>query len=115
MRDDYRRIIVRQILHGREAGPNSEPLKTSPASRWVFYLTLIPAVIVIVVLGAFFFSIVLALFAAAAAVVGARLWWLRRKFRQSARASAAEKDGMIEDAEILEVREDGKRHHRERY
>ncbi len=114
MHDDYRKIIIRRIIHEKQAGAANESSNTSPVNRWAFYLTLIPAVIVVIVLGAFFFSIVLALFVAVAAVIGARLWWLRRKFRRAARGSAEEKDGAIEDAEILEVREDSKRN-RERY
>ncbi|MXS85783.1 hypothetical protein ABO04_07655 [Nitrosomonas sp. HPC101] len=112
MRDDYRKIIIRRVIHQGQADPAGEPLNTSPASRWAFYLMLIPAVIVVVVLGAFFFSIVLALFAVTAAGVGARLWWLRRKFRQSMAASAEQDNGMIEDAEIIEIREDDKKNHR---
>jgi len=109
MRDDYRKIIIRRIIHQGQADPADESLNTSPTNRWVFYLTLIPVVIVVVVLGAFFFSIVLALFAVVVAGVGARLWWLRRKLRQSMAASDEQKYGMIEDAEIIEIKETDKK------
>ncbi|MBC6962829.1 MAG: hypothetical protein DWB48_08900 [Nitrosomonas sp.] len=109
MRDDYRKIIIRRIIHQGQTDSTGESLNTSPASRWMFYLTLIPVVIVVVVLGAFFFSIVLALFAAVATAVGARLWWLRRKLRQSMAASGEQDNGMIEDAEIVEIKEDDKK------
>lgn len=109
MHDDYRKIIIRRIIHQGQADPTGESLNTSPINRWAFYLTLIPVVIVVVVLGAFFFSIVLALFAAVAAVVSARLWWLRRKLRQSMAASAEQSNGIIEDAEIIEIKEDNKK------
>lgn len=114
MQDDYRKIIIKRIIHERQGYTQSgEPSNTSPVNRWAFYLTLIPVVIIVVVLGAFFFSIVLALFVAVAAVVGARLWWLRRKLNRSMRAND-EKNGMIEDAEIIEIRKEGKKTH-ERY
>jgi Flp pilus assembly protein TadB len=109
MRDDYRKIIIRRIIHQGQADPADKSLNTSPANRWLFYLTLIPAVIVVVVLGAFFFSIVLALFTAVAAAVGVRLWWLRRKLRQTMTAEAERNDEIIEDAEIIEIREDHKK------
>jgi len=108
MYDDFRKIIIRRIVYREQTDPGGESLKTSPANKWLFYLTLIPAVVVVVVLGAFFFSIVLALFVAVAGVIGARLWWLRRKFRKSMSAAAGQKNDMIEDAEILEIRENGK-------
>lgn len=114
MQDDYRKIIIRRILHEKQGyAQGGEPSGTSPANRWAFYLTLIPVVIVVVVLGAFFFSIVLALFVAVATVVGARLWWLRRKLNRS-KHSNGEKGEIIEDAEIIEINEDGKKT-RERY
>lgn len=114
MQDDYRKIIIRRIIHDRQSytqdGKSSD---TSPVNRWAFYLTLIPVVIVVVVLGAFFFSIVLALFVAVVTVVGARLWWLRRKLNRSMRSND-EKSEIIEDAEIIETKEDAKKT-RERY
>ncbi len=108
MYDDFRKIIIRRIGYSGQAGPEGEPLKTPRTNKWLFYLTLIPAVTVVVVLGAFFFSIVLALFVAVAGVIGARFWWLRRKFRKSMSAAAEQKNSMIEDAEILEIRENDK-------
>ncbi|MDL1867231.1 hypothetical protein FBR06_08345 [Betaproteobacteria bacterium PRO4] len=108
MYDDFRKIIIRRIVYGNQTNPADEPLNSSPANRWMFYLTLIPVVAVVVVLGAFFFSIVLALFAVVAAGVGARLWWLRRKFRKEMSAAAEQNNAMIEDAEIIEIREDDK-------
>ncbi|MDF0677787.1 MAG: hypothetical protein P0107_01365 [Nitrosomonas sp.] len=108
MYDDFRKIIIRRIVYRGQTGPEGDPLKTPPANKWLFYLTLIPAVVVVVVLGAFFFSIVLALFVAVAGVIGARFWWLRRKFRKSMSAAAGQKNSMIEDAEIIEIRENDK-------
>lgn len=108
MRDDYRKIIIRRIMHQSSADQSANP---SPANRWLFYLTLIPTVIVVVVLGAFFFSIVLALFTAVAAAVGARLWWVQRKLRQAMKTEAQrneENGAIIEDAEIIEIKEDNK-------
>lgn len=114
MQDDYRKIIIRRIIHEKQGySQGGEPSGASPVNRWAFYLTLIPIVIVVVVLGAFFFSIVLALFVAVATVVGARLWWLRRKLNRSMHSNE-EKGEIIEDAEIIEIKEEGKRTH-ERY
>ncbi|MGG7054400.1 hypothetical protein [Nitrosomonas sp. ANs5] len=108
MHDDYRKIIIRRVIYDKQgdAQDNQSP-GASPANRWAFYLTLIPVAIVVVVLGAFFFSIVLALFVAVATVVGARLWWLRRKLRRSMHAQSADSE-IIEDAEIVEIKEDHK-------
>ncbi len=109
MRNDYRKIVIRRIVHQGQGDSIDDSLNTSPTNRWMFYLMLIPVVIVVVVLGAFFFSIVLALFTAIAAAVGARLWWIRRKIRQSVAASSKQDNGMIEDAEIVEIKEDVKK------
>ncbi|MCC6916331.1 hypothetical protein [Nitrosomonas sp.] len=111
MYDDLRKIIIRRIVYQGQPGPeggSGESRKTPLANKWMFYLTLIPAVVVVVVLGAFFFSIVLAIFVAVASVIGARLWWLRRKFRQAMSAAAGKNNELIEDAEIIEIKEDGK-------
>lgn len=108
MYDDLRKVIIRRIVYQGQPGPEGESRKTPLASKWMFYLTLIPTVVVVVVLGAFFFSIVLAIFVAVAGVIGARLWWLRRKFRQAMSTAAGKNDGLIEDAEIIEIREGGK-------
>lgn len=104
MQDDYRKIIIRRIIHEQQNGTNGDdPFKASPVSRWVFYLTLIPVVVVVLVIGAFFFSVVLALFVAVAAFIGARIWWLRRKFRRAMRETAeTTHNGIIEDAQIID-------------
>ena len=109
MYDDLRKVIIRRIVYQGQPGPGEESRKTQRTNRWMFYLTLIPTVVVVVVLGAFFFSIVLAIFVAVAGVIGARLWWLRRKFRQAMPPTAAEKNNrLIEDAEIIEIKENDK-------
>jgi len=104
MQDDYRKIIIRRIIHEQQNGTNGDdPFKTHSVNRWVFYLILIPVVILILVLGAFFFSVVLALFAAAATFIGARIWWLRRKLRRAMRETAENTNGgIIEDAQIID-------------
>lgn len=104
MQDDYRKIIIRRIIHQHQPDMSGEDsLKNPLASRWVFYLALIPAVIVVIVLGAFFFSVVLALIVAVATIVGARIWWLRRKLRRAMRETAGTADGtIIEDAQIID-------------
>ncbi|HNO75411.1 hypothetical protein [Nitrosomonas mobilis] len=104
MQDDYRKIIIKRVIHEQQNGMNGDnPFKTSPVNRWVFYLTLIPVVIVVMVLGAFFFSVVLALFVAVATVIGARIWWLRRKLRRAMSETAESTNGgIIEDAQIID-------------
>ncbi|MDT8363346.1 MAG: hypothetical protein RQ714_01680 [Nitrosomonas sp.] len=116
MQNDYRKIIIKRIIHEQQSGTNGDdPLKSSPANRWVFYLTLIPVVIVVMVLGAFFFSVVLALFVAVATVIGARIWWLRRKLRRAMRETTETTDsGIIEDAQIVdEIKRSDQTRHRD--
>lgn len=77
----------------------------APASRWKFYLILVPALIIMAVLGIFFFAVFFALFVVAAAGFGFRLWWLRRKLRKTMAAEEGEYR-VIENAEIMETKTD---------
>lgn len=104
--DDNRKIIIRHISRDANTGAAEERIvRFSPVRRWLLYLVLIPGIVILAALGMFFFAVFLGLFAIAAAGFWLRLWWLRRKLQQSMAAAEGEYQ-VIEDAEIIEMRND---------
>ena len=107
--DNNNKIVIRRITQDEKTGSTEETIhvfRSSPASRWLVYLLMVPAFIIMAILGFFFFTAFLALFAIAAAAVGFRLWWLRRKMRESTESTNALQGEylVVEDAEIVEER-----------
>jgi hypothetical protein len=104
--DDHK-IIIRRVVRDEKTGEPHDTVhvfQSGPASRWLVYVLLVPALIIMAIVGIFFFTAFLALFAVAAAGLGLRLWWLRRELRKSATApqTAESEYQVIEDAEIIE-------------
>ncbi|HET7062173.1 MAG TPA: hypothetical protein VFI43_08360 [Nitrosospira sp.] len=116
--DDHK-IIIRRVVRDEKTGSPEDTVHvfhSSPASRWLLYLLLVPAFIVMAILGIFFFTAFLALFAVVATGLALRLWWLRRELRKPA-AGPDHREGeyqVIEDAEIVEEKSTRKNDERQR-